>query len=184
MARISKRPKVGTENGTSSDTGRIEELESTIEQSTSSVNDGSLSNGGGDDSSDSIEPASIPDNGDTSGKRQRKPRSDRGTRRSGRSRKSENQDAKDLTAILYSLHLMAANIVKIEELALTEDESEQLALAIARVNEVYSGIVLPEKVVVWVNLAIACGSVYGPRIMAYNLRKKSEPKTIDGEIVH
>lgn len=180
MGRTPKRAK----NGNTDDPGRTEELAPAVSESTPDIDDGSISDGGGDDSGDAIEPASIPDNGDA-GTRRRKPRSDRGTRRGGRtSRRTQGEDAKDLTAILYSLHVMAAALTKVEELALTEQEAEQLAVAIARVNEVYGNVVLPEKVVVWINLAMAMGTVYGPRFIAYNIRKKKEPKTIDGEIVH
>lgn len=74
---------------------------------------------------------------------------------------------------MLSLHTIAANLTKVPELALADEEARSIAKAVARVSEHYD-IAASEKTLAWVNLAMIAGSVYGPRILAYELRKKAE----------
>lgn len=80
---------------------------------------------------------------------------------------------------------MASVIFSVKELEIEPPEAKKISDAVLRINELYSGIVLPEKALAWVQLAIACGTVYGPRMVAYNQRIKKEkaegkrPITID-----
>jgi hypothetical protein len=105
--------------------------------------------------------------------RTRKPRNDTGVKR-GRPRRgaAEAESAQNLAGILLSLHAMGAVLLKTPELELTEEESAKLAGAIAHVNELYGGVVLPEKVAAWINLVMVAGTIYGPRIIVIGAKKK------------
>lgn len=72
--------------------------------------------------------------------------------------------------------MVLANAVGIEELTLSPDESKELAKAVAEVQSHYDTVIDP-KTMAWVQLAMVAGSVYGPRMIAFNIRKKRE-KTI------
>jgi hypothetical protein len=73
---------------------------------------------------------------------------------------------------------MLAAVTSSPELILSEDESAKLASAVARVNDFYGGTTIPEKYMVWTNLVMACGSIYGPRVISIMARKDSEPKVV------
>ena len=60
------------------------------------------------------------------------------------------------------------------ELAISEEESKKLAEAIARVQALYDVSVFSETTAAWVNLVFACGTIYGPRIIAIRVRMKKE----------
>ncbi len=144
------------------------------------------------DSSDGIpiiEPATIigSSSGDGAPRGRGRPR---GSRTASSPSKSKPKEGKqDLTIILLGLHSMAAAFTKVEELELSEKEAKLLSDNIAAVNELYGGIVVPEKVQAWLNLTFAAGSVYGPRIVAHKLRmkkeaeqkKRGEPVTINSQ---
>jgi len=70
---------------------------------------------------------------------------------------------------------MLAAIVKTPELALSEGESEKLAMAAANVARHYD-VRASEKVMDWANLAFAMGAIYGPRIAVMKMRKREEKK--------
>jgi hypothetical protein len=93
--------------------------------------------------------------------------------------------AADLGDLLLSIHFMLSKCMQIPELELDEEESAKLAKSMKRVGDLYGGMVVPEKILAWGDLAASLGTVYGPRFVAYNLRKKKEkpqqgPVTIDG----
>jgi hypothetical protein len=106
------------------------------------------------------------------------------TRRRGRPRGSRNggtkqatkEVASDLTGLLYSTHFMLAKIIKVPEIKLDNEEAEELGKALARVNKEFGIAVLSPKTAALVNLAIVAGTVYVPRLMAHDLRKKNEKK--------
>lgn len=111
------------------------------------------------------------------------PDSGSGTRRRGRprgtggkSRTTPTQTTSDIAEILYTVHFGIANMFKSEMFAITTDESEKLARAITRVTELYEVRLLPEKQMAWLNLAMALGGVYGPRIAASSFKKKAAKK--------
>lgn len=93
---------------------------------------------------------------------------------------------KGIEKILFSIHAMAASSIT-PELALEEQEAKLLAEAVAEVQSHYNMTVDP-KIVAWIGLAGVCGSLYGPRIAAYKLRKmteepmrpKAEKSTVNG----
>lgn len=68
---------------------------------------------------------------------------------------------------------MLAGITKIPELAIDQQESRAIADASAKVAEFYDMTADP-KIIAWCNLAMVLGTTYGTRIIAINMRKKSE----------
>lgn len=181
MGRKPKRPEIGNELALGFDSGDTDRNTETAIVGTALVDDANISDSSSSPG-DSVEPGSIPD-ANESGTGERKRRSDagkrHGSRRKNANRKTQAEDAKDLTAVLLSLHMMVSSVTRIEELELSAEEAEQLAVAISRVNELYDGYVIPEKAMAWINLAMAMGTVYGPRVIAYNIRRKREPKRIE-----
>lgn len=134
-----------------------------------------------------VEPATIvgePDPADASPRKRGRPR---GSRNAATTAKQTKQTGSDLTALLMSLHMMGSALLKIDELELDETEARKLGEAIARVNALYDVPILSEKQMAWVNLATTGCAVYGPRLMAYKLRMKTEtgkkPVTIDAQSV-
>lgn len=97
------------------------------------------------------------------------------------------ETSQDLTAVIFSLHTMAAAFTKIPELELDEAESKKIGDAVSKVNELYGGIILSEKTQAWINLTFAVGAVYGPRAIAYKMRTaneaKKKPVTIDAQVI-
>ena len=82
-------------------------------------------------------------------------------------------DLKSINSLLYSVHLMLSVALKTPEIALTEQESEMLGDATARVARHYN-IGASEKVIDWGNFAIAAATVYGSRIFLVKSRKTME----------
>lgn len=146
------------------------------------ASDGASNEDSGDISSGSvIDPGSLAGGSDTG----TDTGTGTGTRRRGRPRGSRNGSAKrtpkqsstsskNLESILLSAHTMLAVICKTPELALSEDESKQLADAVERVNSLYDFSVVSEEAMAWINLAMVGGSIYGPRYIAANIRKRVE----------
>ena len=88
--------------------------------------------------------------------------------------KAQSKSFVGIESVLYSLHAMAASFIA-PELALDQDESRQLSLAIMAVNDHY-GKVIDTKISAWVGLIAVCGKIYGPRIAALTIRKKYAKK--------
>lgn len=128
---------------------------------------------GGDDSIPVVEPATISSDPDSNEPSRRRGRP-RGSRNANSTKRKETPS--DLTGLLVGLHYMGAVMFEVKELEIEEDEAKKLAASISKVSELYGGVVLPEKVVALANLAIAVGTVYGPRYVAYNQRVKAERK--------
>lgn len=148
--------------------------------------DDTLISDAGESGIPSIDPATIsyePDPDEQPRKRGRKPGS-----KNRPSATESKKSASDLTALLLSIHMMAAAFTKIPELILEEEEANKLGQAMNRVNELYGGMVIPEKWAAWGNLAITAGAIYGPRFVAHNLNAKNEkakqPVTIDAQVIH
>lgn len=116
-----------------------------------------------------------------------------GKRGRGRPRKSESERAKPgrkpkqkapdgldlsaLNALLFSCHTVFSIALKTPELAITEEESERLANATARVAAHYN-IAASQKTLDWGNLIIALSVVYGPRIFMAATRKKNDREVV------
>lgn len=116
---------------------------------------------------------------------------------------SSAQATLDLTQLLYSLHSVGAALIKEPVFAITEEEAAILSKGITRVSDLYDVPFVDEKTRAWLNLTMALGQVYGPRVatVIINKKKKSpappplviapfhpqraqpqtQPSTIDGE---
>lgn len=71
------------------------------------------------------------------------------------------------------IHAGISGASGIEELALDHKESQLLAESVAEVQSFY-GNTLDPKIVAWVGLIGVAGSIYGPRVAAFKLRKAME----------
>lgn len=58
---------------------------------------------------------------------------------------------------------------------ISQDESKELAVALAQVNAYYGKTVDP-KLLAWIGLIGVCGKVYGPRYFAWRVRASMEKK--------
>lgn len=103
-----------------------------------------------------------------------------GTGNRGKWRRGKSQAVPGhLTSLLFSIHLMGAQILKVPEMALSEAEAKKLDAAVTEVMRFYTDVEISPVVQAWLNLAMVGGVIYGPRIMAHNIRKKAQAKTID-----
>lgn len=116
------------------------------------------------------------DSGDTPRKRRGRPAGSKNRGSSSNSRPSKTTS--NLDSILYSVHTMGAMFLKIPELMINEEESKQLAEAINKVTELYDIPILSDKSMAWMGLAMAAGSIYGPRMVAAKLSRPGKPKLV------
>lgn len=79
--------------------------------------------------------------------------------------------------MLLSIHNMAAAFLSSPELVLDPAEAKAMSDGIMEVSRHYPMTVDP-KTMAWVNLAIVCGGVYGPRFMVIRSRARTAPKPI------
>jgi hypothetical protein len=70
--------------------------------------------------------------------------------------------------------MMLAVGLKKAELNISETEAANMATAINNVQRHYD-IQATQKTMDWINLAMVCGSIYVPRIIAMNLTKPAPP---------
>jgi len=78
--------------------------------------------------------------------------------------------------MLLSMHGMGAMMLKIPELALSEQESAMMAAGIANVAKHYPDTIVSEKTLAWSNLAMVMIGVYGTRTIAIANNRKRERK--------
>jgi hypothetical protein len=71
---------------------------------------------------------------------------------------------------------MMASLLQTPELMIAPDEAKMLADGVNNVARHYD-IIADEKTAAWVNLAMVCGAVYGPRVFVLWTKKKDAPKT-------
>ena len=116
------------------------------------------------------------DTGDYEPKRRGRPK---GSKNAYRSATAKKEASLDLTQVLYSTHLMLSALTKIEELKIEKEEAKELSDAVVRVNDLYGGLVIPEKALAWINLGIVGVKVYGPRVAAHTIKtgKKKQNQT-------
>jgi hypothetical protein len=74
-----------------------------------------------------------------------------------------------ISDLLYSIHLMGAEMLKTPELELDKDECVKLADAVGEVSKHYTTAFNP-RTVAWVHLAVIAGGIYGTRIFAIRNR--------------
>jgi hypothetical protein len=80
-----------------------------------------------------------------------------------------------LDSLLYSLHLMGAEILSVPELELDKEECKKLGDAIQEVGKHYAMAFDPKHVAI-LNLCVVMGMIYGTRIAAVRTRtKKNAP---------
>lgn len=100
-----------------------------------------------------------------------------GASKSGSGKKGDNA-VSGLEKILYSVHMMGANFLKVPELMIAPDEAKILAQSINAVQEYYDWDA-SEETIIWVNLVGALITVYGPRaavlVSKANKKKKETP---------
>lgn len=65
----------------------------------------------------------------------------------------------------------------VPEARIEQEEAAKLAQALAAVNAHYATVFNP-KIVAWVNLASVGAGIYGPRVLAYGIRKNAEKKAV------
>jgi hypothetical protein len=179
MARAfgsNRKSEQGSTNG-------VENVAGIDYESTSDPANGSAANNNGTDSpivgdtgSDNgsdgkiVDPDTIPVKLNKDGSPRKKRGRKSGSNSTGRASKSETADS--LNALLYSLHKMGASFLHIPEMELSEEESQGLAKAIARVTDLYELPIVSEKAMAWIGLACECGKIYGPRIAAHSINAK------------
>lgn len=104
------------------------------------------------------------------------PRAVGGTGESAGGKRPRKKKDVDLTESLQSalviMHALAANALRIPELALTGDQAQALAVAGANVAKLYD-MEMPAHLVAWGNLAMVAGAVYGGKLMAYSARMRA-----------
>ena len=112
----------------------------------------------------------IAGSGDGTGKRKRgRPAGSRNNPAQAGAKESVRLESLKISDLLYSVHLMGAEICKVPELELDKEEAAKLADAIADVSKYYITAFDPKKVA-WVHLAVIAGGIYGTRIFAYRNR--------------
>lgn len=105
-------------------------------------------------------------------KRGRPPGSRNSTAQTG-TKESVRLESLKISDLLYSVHLMGAEILSVRELELDKDECVKLADAIKDVSQYYVTALDPKKVA-WAHLAVIAGGIYGTRIFAYRNRRAIE----------
>lgn len=86
-----------------------------------------------------------------------------------------------LEGLLYSLHLMGMEILKLPEMEIDRSESKKLADAIAEVNKFHHIAIDPKKLA-YLNLGFVAITVYGPRFVAARNRMKIERESSKGAV--
>jgi hypothetical protein len=115
-----------------------------------------------------------------------------GKRRGGRPKGSKNATGKqstkevsqDLSGLLLSAHSMLAALIKTPELEIDEAEAKRLGDAVARVNREFGVQIMSPKTAAVVNLIMAAGTVYGPRIIAVKNNSKRRKAEKVGATIH
>lgn len=80
-----------------------------------------------------------------------------------------------IEGLLIGIHQMGAAILKTSELEISASEAKQLSDATQAVLKEYNHVINP-KTAAWIQLCVALGSVYGTRIVAVQMRNKTERK--------
>jgi len=87
-----------------------------------------------------------------------------------------------LSGILVFVHVGIAGVTNVPELKLDKPESDMLATSVVDVLDAFD-IEVSEKALAVSGLVTACATIYGPRIVVYNIRKNRERKAEEKPIV-
>lgn len=79
----------------------------------------------------------------------------------------------DLAELLLSLHMMAAQFLKVSELELDTGEAKRLSESIQKVGRYYAVVFDPKKLAIFDLCAVAT-TIYGTRAIAYMKRREKE----------
>lgn len=85
-------------------------------------------------------------------------------------------DSFSIEGLLIGIHQMGAAMLKTPELEISKEEAKQLSDAVQAVAKEYNHVINP-KTAAWIQLCIACGGIYGTRIVAIRMREKSANKS-------
>ena len=96
-----------------------------------------------------------------------------GKQNASRGEKATQTAIGGIEKILFSVHQMAATFIP--EAELDRDESKLLADSLADVSSFYNQVIDP-KIIAWVGLLGVCGKLYGPRIVAFKVRRSMAGK--------
>jgi hypothetical protein len=99
-------------------------------------------------------------------------------------KQSTKEVSQDLSGLLLSAHAMLAAIVKTPELEIDEAEAKRLGDAVARVNREFGVQIMSPKTAAVVNLIMAAGTVYGPRVIAMKNNSKRRKAENVGATIH
>ena len=97
-----------------------------------------------------------------------------------RGRKPKGIDEGVLSKQLVGLHLIAAEVLKMPEIAIDQDEAELLANAISGIAKEYN-LAVSGKTAAWLGLAGAAAMVYAPRaiVIAKKMpKRKGQPSAV------
>jgi len=75
--------------------------------------------------------------------------------------------------MLIVAHSAIAALTRVRECEINEEEAQRYSDAIKDVAKHY-GFGMSEKVRDWINLGLVASGIYGPRMMAYSIRRASE----------
>jgi hypothetical protein len=89
--------------------------------------------------------------------------------------KATASSIKGIEKLLYSLHIGVSSLTGIDELKIDKEESALMSEALAEVASHYNVAVDP-KVLAWLGFAGVMGTIYGPRIGAWKMRRSAEKK--------
>lgn len=93
--------------------------------------------------------------------------------RDGYPQEAQSNLITNLESLLLSVHFMAAKILEVEELELSEDEAKKLSDGLKKVADFYPVSISPKRLAI-AELTFAAAGVYGPRIVT--IYKKTKPK--------
>lgn len=101
---------------------------------------------------------------------------------------SSSQTSHSLNKLLYSVHLMGASLLKMPQLELSKEESENLTTAINEVTEYYDVSLGSPEQQAWINLAMVAGGIYIPKVFGGKQRgiqvvKPAQPNRVVSEPV-
>ena len=131
-----------------------------------------------------VDPNAVDEAGGTASEPapQRKRRRDagqpRGPRGTSAKKESVPLDLSSITGLLVGIHALLAQVTETPEIAITEDEGKAFTKASQNVMRHYS-VQTTQKTLDWIALIGVAASIYGPRLAAVGIRKRSEkePKT-------